>query len=124
MDELASAESDPFAPAHAWMATTLVGKLRNNLISLSETDRNQLNGYLEEASRWDSIEPALLTLYSTICLQAKSYDKALQIAKQAAENVPELNLPYAQLCRIIGPNTTKNSSGHPRRPKKPLRQAQ
>ncbi len=98
MEKLAKNEADPFPPAHAWMATSLVGSEQQ----LNPTDIIQLEKYLKVASQWKLIEPGLLSIYSSICVHSGRLEKALAIAKLAAESRPELNLEYAQLLKMGG----------------------
>ena len=105
MELLAANAADPFPPAHAWLAVSIVGSMVRSQSQLKPVEANQLESHLKVASQWKAIEPALLSFYSTICLSANNRrpEKALAIARLAAENKPDLNLQYAQLCKMIGP---------------------
>lgn len=105
MSKLAENKSEPFHEAHTWMAVTLYGE--GNRRELTQLEKNQLDEHLKYAIRWRLIDPVLLTIYSAICLQAKKPERALQVAKQAAENRPELYLEYAQLCKRLGADQEK-----------------
>ncbi len=99
MQKLSENEADLYAPAHAWMATTIIGSEQQ----LKPTDVIQLEKHLKIASQWKQIEPALLSLYSRFCFDAGLPERALAVAKLAAESRPELNLQYAQLLKALGP---------------------
>ncbi|MDZ4848333.1 MAG: hypothetical protein SGI77_03500 [Pirellulaceae bacterium] len=99
MESLAENAMEEFPPAHAWLAVSLYGLPKQ----LDPVEIIQLDNYLRIASKWKLIEPSLLSLYSSICLQSGQPKKALSMAKLAAEFRPELNLAYAQICKMLGP---------------------
>jgi tetratricopeptide (TPR) repeat protein len=99
MKELASKENENNSQAHAWMAAILLGtNNRGEPIELIELER-----HLASASRWKSVDAELLRYYSEVCIKAGNLDKALIIAKQAAESRVERNLDYAKICKALGP---------------------
>jgi Tfp pilus assembly protein PilF len=99
MTELASKENDANAQAHAWLAAVLLGKNSNNEpIELAELEK-----HLAIASKWKSVDAELLRYYSEVCIKNGNLDKALIIAKQAAESRVERNLDYAKICKALGP---------------------
>ncbi len=108
MSKLAESKAEPFAEAHAWMAVTLYGLAGKR--TLEKSEKNQLEDSFKFASKWRLIDPVLLSIYSAICFKEKKVDKALAMAKQAAETRPELYLEYAQICKLIGPEQEQEMS--------------
>ncbi len=99
MKELASKENENNSQAHAWLAAILLGmNSRGEQIELVELER-----HLASASKWKSVDAELLRYYSEVCIKAGNLDKALIIAKQAAESRVERNLDYAKICKALGP---------------------
>ncbi len=63
MTEVSGKEGEVNPQAHAWLATTLLGKYQNG----EAFDLTELEKHLSSASRWKLIEPELLNYYSEYC---------------------------------------------------------
>ncbi len=99
MTELSSKENDANSQAHAWLAALLLGKNSDN----QQIELADLEKHLASAARWKSVDAELLRYYSEVCIKNGNLDKALMIAKQAAESRVERNLDYAKICKALGP---------------------
>ncbi|MCY2973170.1 MAG: hypothetical protein NTW52_00730 [Planctomycetota bacterium] len=103
MKELTRKEITIISPAHAWAAIAMLGSKK----APEPGDQEELEQHLQHAAEWKNIDPALLTIYSTMLLRSGKIDRALELAKQAAKLRPELNLAYSQILKYAGPEQEK-----------------
>ncbi len=103
MKELTRKEITIISPAHAWAAIAMLGSKK----AAEPGDQEELEQHLQHAAEWKNIDPALLTIYSTILLRSGKTERALELAKQAAKLRPELNLAYSQILKYAGPAQEK-----------------
>jgi tetratricopeptide (TPR) repeat protein len=99
MKEIAGKEGEASSQAHAWLATTLIGKYQRR----ESFELDVLEKHLSQASHWKLVEPELLNYYSEICRATGKLEKALEISKQASSINPKFNLSYARICKELGP---------------------
>jgi len=99
MKELTRKEITIISPAHAWSAIAMLGSQKLP----APGDQEELEQHLQHAAEWKNIDPALLTIYSTMLLRSGKTDRALELAKNAAKLRPELNLAYSQILKYAGP---------------------
>ncbi len=98
MTELANGKFGECPPANAWMAKELL----KQTVAGVQVSSKKLMDYLELAIKWKDVDFRLISYYAKMLENLGMANKAVAVAKQAAQGRPELNLELARLYQRLG----------------------
>ncbi len=98
MSELAKGQFGDCPQANAWMAKDI---LKRSVDGASFSDP-ELIKHLEKATKWKEVDFRLISFYGKKLEKLGEIDKAVAVARQAANFRPELQLELARLFQRIG----------------------
>ena len=98
MTELANGKFGECPQANAWMAKELL----KQTVAGVQVSSKELMDYLELATKWKDVDFRLISYYAKMLEKLGLTNKAVAVAKQAAQGRPELNLELARLYQRLG----------------------
>ncbi len=98
MTDLSKGEYGDCPQASAWMAKSLLADAATG----PQVAAKVLIGYMEKAVKWKDIDVRLISFYAKLLEQTGAPDKAVSVAKQAANLRPEYKLDLARLYMRLG----------------------
>ncbi len=98
MSELAKGQFGDCPQANAWMAKDILKRLDVG----ANISSPELLKHLEKATKWKEVDFRLISFYGKMLEKMGEIDKAVAVARQAANFRPELQLELARLFQRIG----------------------
>ena len=98
MSELAKGQFGVCPQANAWMAKDI---LKQSVAGTGYSAPELIN-HLEKATKWKEVDFRLISFYAKMLEKMGEIDKAIAVARQAANFRPELQLELARLFQRIG----------------------
>ncbi len=108
MSELAKGQFGDCPQANAWMAKDILKRS----VAGTGFSAPELTYHLEKATKWKEVDFRLISFYAKMLEKMGENDKAVSVARQAANFRPELQLELARVLQRIGSKEEAKSAAN------------